>query len=70
MSLSKKPSRLSYLEASRLTGLPCSTLYSLVSRHAIPHFRIGPRLVRFDRAELEQWLSARHVPAHADESRE
>ena len=63
MTLDKEPIRPTYEEASAITGLPVGTLYALVSRLQIPHYRLGPRLVRFDRRELEQWLRARHVAA-------
>lgn len=33
----------------------------MVRRHEIPHVRLGPRFVRFDREELERWLSERSV---------
>lgn len=54
---------LTYVETARLLGLPLGTVYSLVSQRRIPHVRLGPRLVRFDRDELERWLAARRIPA-------
>ena len=58
-----RPGRmLDYAGASEITGLCRGTLASLVHRRAVPHVRIGPRLVRFDRGELEAWLDARRVP--------
>ena len=38
------------------------TLYSLIHRKQVPHIRLGPRTVRFDVAEIEQWLAERTVP--------
>lgn len=52
---------MSYQEAADLLGLQPGTLYSMVSRRQIPHIRLGSRLVRFDRAELEAWLAERRV---------
>lgn len=52
---------LSYAEAADLTGLPLGTLYSMVSRRQIPHLRLAPRTVRFDRRQLEAWLDASAV---------
>jgi excisionase family DNA binding protein len=53
---------LSYTEAAALTGLPLGTLYALVAQRRIPHVRLGPRLVRFSRTQLEAWLSEHAVP--------
>ena len=35
------------------------TLYGLVARKQIPYTRLGNRMLRFDRVELELWLSQR-----------
>lgn len=53
---------LTYKDAADLLGLRPGTLYAMVSRHQIPHVRLGKRLVRFDAAELNQWLNERRVP--------
>ena len=52
---------LSYEDASRLFGIPRATLQTKVFRKEIPHIRLGPRTVRFDRAELLAWANARRV---------
>jgi excisionase family DNA binding protein len=52
---------LSYREAAKFLGLPVGTLYSLVHERRVPHVRIGARLVRFRRPELERWLGERAV---------
>lgn len=49
---------ITYKEAAALLGLKDGTLYAMVSRKSIPHVRLSPRIVRFDRAELEAWISA------------
>lgn len=56
---------IDYEGAERLTGIRRGTLASMVSRRQIPHVRIGPRLVRFERAALEEWIGARRVPARS-----
>jgi excisionase family DNA binding protein len=52
---------LTYIETARLLGLPVGTVYALVHQRRIPHVRLGPRLVRFDREELDQWLSTHRI---------
>ncbi len=52
-----------YDGAAIITGIQKPTLYNMVSKGAIPHFRLGGRLVRFSKIELEQWLNSRHRPA-------
>lgn len=52
---------LSYQEASRLLSVRTGTLYSWVSRKVIPYTRVGPRVVRFRRSDLEAWLNGRSV---------
>jgi excisionase family DNA binding protein len=54
---------LGYHDAAAMLGVPVGTVYAWVARRRIPHVRLGPRLVRFRRAELERWIEARHVPA-------
>lgn len=54
---------LTYDQLSELTGIKKNTLYALVSQHRIPHVRIGRRLVRFARDEIESWLRSKHVMA-------
>lgn len=51
-----------YKEASQWLGFPPGTLYSLVHAKRIPHIRLGKRLVRFSRPELERWLASNSVP--------
>ncbi|MBI3183142.1 MAG: helix-turn-helix domain-containing protein [Myxococcales bacterium] len=53
---------LNYADAARMIGVPVGTLYSWVGRQQIPHVRLGPRLVRFRRAEIDAWLAQKHVP--------
>lgn len=53
---------LTYTEAATLLNLPRGTLHAMVHHRMIPHLRLGPRSVRFRRAELERWLDDRAVP--------
>jgi excisionase family DNA binding protein len=46
----------SYREAAKFLRLPVGTLYSMVHERRIPHVRMGVRLVRFPRPELERWV--------------
>jgi excisionase family DNA binding protein len=52
---------LSYKEAADFLGITVGTLYSLVSHKGIPHHRIGKRLVRFSKAELQRWLERKAI---------
>ena len=52
---------LTYDGAAELLGLPKGTVYAMVCRKEIPHFRLGTRNVRFSDIELLEWLQNRHV---------
>jgi excisionase family DNA binding protein len=54
---------LSYGEAASFLNLPLGTMYALVSQRRIPHVRLGRRLVRFHRRDLELWLTSNRVGA-------
>ena len=56
---------LTYEEAAQLLSIKRATLYSLVHHRRIPHVRLGPRFVRFSRAELEQWVAVHRVAEEA-----
>jgi excisionase family DNA binding protein len=53
--------KMDYDKAANFTGLPIGTLYSFVSRKCIPHFRHGPRLVRFSKRDLQAWIDSHKV---------
>ncbi|MBI2374741.1 MAG: helix-turn-helix domain-containing protein [Deltaproteobacteria bacterium] len=40
---------------------PVSTIYCWIRRKMIPHTRLGPRSVMFDRETLIRWEKARQV---------
>jgi excisionase family DNA binding protein len=54
---------LTYIETARLLGLPVGTVYALVHQRRIPHVRLGPRLVRFRKEELDEWIARQQVAA-------
>ena len=58
---------LTYAEAGELLNLKAGTLYALVSQNRVPHVRLGRRLVRFSRGDLETWLRQHAVPVTAPE---
>lgn len=47
--------------ASFITGIKVETLYSLVSKKRIPHFKINRRFIRFRKSDLLQWLESHKV---------
>ena len=57
------PNLLTYIEAADLLGVKLATLYSLVSRRAVPHVRFSGRMVRFEPAALAEYIAARRVDA-------
>lgn len=54
-----------YQQLAVLTGIPISTLYTLVERRLIPHVRLGPRTVRFEPDAIEAWIEAGRVVVEA-----
>lgn len=52
---------LTYREVSALTGIEVATLYTMVSRKRIPHYRLGGRMVRFRESEVRAWMEQGHV---------
>ncbi len=47
-------------EAAQYLGVKASTLYSMVERKEIPHYRIG-RLIKFTKADLDAFMQERRV---------
>lgn len=56
---------LTYAQASTHLNLKLGTLYALVSQGRVPHMRLGRRLVRFSRGDLDAWLR-QHAVAPRD----
>jgi excisionase family DNA binding protein len=52
---------LTYEQTAELLNVRIGTLYSWVSRRAIPFVRVGPRVVRFSRSDIDLWLAERRV---------
>jgi len=50
-----------YQEAADRLRIKKSTLYSLVSKKAIPHVRLSGRMVRFDLDVLDAWIKGHEV---------
>lgn len=48
-------SALSIAEAAELTGVSAKTIRRRISDGTLKAVRIGPRLIRIDRASLEAW---------------
>ena len=55
-----------YAEAATLLGVKIGTLYAWTSQRKVPHYRVGPRCVRFVRSELLAWLQSHAVSASSD----
>ena len=60
--------RVRYKQASEHTGLPEGTLRAKVCRKQIPHYRVGPRCVLFDLAELDEWMDSMRVETRDDDA--
>jgi excisionase family DNA binding protein len=54
---------VTYPRAAARIGTTPGTLRALVSRGRIPHYRFGPRMVRFSLRDLDAWIeSNRRMP--------
>lgn len=65
MAVSAQRRTVGYPGASLLTGLKVRSLRRLVAARRIPHIRYSDRVVRFDAAELEQWVAEKTVKVAA-----
>lgn len=54
---------LTYTEAAAFLNVPRGTLHAWVHDRRVPHVRLGPRTVRFVRADLDAWVAQRRVDA-------
>jgi len=59
------PDLLTYAQASNHLNLKLGTLYALVAQGRVPHVRLGRRLVRFSRSDLDEWLKKHAVAPKA-----
>lgn len=70
-STQEKEEFITLKQVCELTGYACPTVYGLVGKNAIPHFKRGQRLF-FDRAEILAWIkegknkSKAEIEAEAD----
>lgn len=53
---------LNIQQIANYLGIKASTLYSLVEKSGIPHYRVG-RLVRFKKSEVDEWMEGQKEPA-------
>lgn len=53
---------LNIQEVADYTGLSVHTLYCMVSQRRIPFVKLG-RLTKFDRYELDRWITSQSVKA-------
>jgi excisionase family DNA binding protein len=51
---------LTLQEVCELTKLSKNTIYCLRYAGKIPHFKFGPRLLRFKRSEILYWMEHRN----------
>jgi excisionase family DNA binding protein len=59
---SMTPRLLDIKEVAVYTGLSVHTLYTMVSQRRIPFVKIG-RLTKFDRYEIDRWITSQSVKA-------
>jgi len=52
---------LDYGQMAKEFNIKKGTLHCWVHQRKIPHIRLGPRLVRFRRVHIEEWLKEREV---------
>jgi len=59
---------VTYEQLGQMLNVPVGTLQFWVHKHQIPHVRLGKRTVRFDPAEVRDWVARRtHKPAEPAE---
>lgn len=54
--------QLTAADAAQILQLPLSSVWGLVARQELPHYRIG-RLVRIDEGALQRWIEKRALSA-------
>jgi excisionase family DNA binding protein len=59
----EKNDLLSYKEAAKILRLPLKTLYYLVKKRKIAHYRLGPKMTRFSRTEIQYLIESSKVPS-------
>jgi len=62
------PRLLTYQQLEQEFGIKVATAAVMVRKGRIPFIRFGPRFVRFDVRDIEQWISDnRHVSSGASD---
>lgn len=56
---------LSTVEAAHYLGVSARQIRRLVASRELAHYRAGPRLLRFRKVDLDEWLSRGRVEAGA-----
>lgn len=57
---------LTVAQAAQFLSLSRHALYELIKTNKIPHYKFGPRGIRFTRSDLESWVATRRIePAQA-----
>ena len=59
--MEQKDKYVGYKTASQLIQVPMGTLYGLVSKKQIPHYRISKRMVLFSLEEIQQWIKGHRI---------
>lgn len=56
-----QPELLRASEVARMLSMSTAAIYRMIKEDTLPHVRIGPKIIRIPRRELEEWLHARTV---------
>ncbi len=56
-------------QAARFVGLKKGTLYNMVSRKSIPHYKLGNRVL-FKESDLEAWFEGKRVRTNQEADHE
>lgn len=55
--------KLTYAQAAKFLNVSINTLYYWVHTKKIHHVRYSPRMVRFERTALEEWIKSHRINA-------
>jgi excisionase family DNA binding protein len=61
VSAAELPKLVGYERAAELLDVPIKLLQKWTSQKRVPHVRLGPRIVKFDEAELARWIEDRRI---------
>lgn len=57
---------LSPVEAAKALGIKLSTIRAWILHRRIPFVKLGGKLIKFRRADIEKFITARLVPAEKE----